>query len=73
MVYSAVDNSDQATDKRPVAARGFFQGDAKAARTSRGMLNKGRWWVSDGTCIQQRFATKTEAATMANGPGRPNT
>ena len=37
------------------------------------MLNKGAWLVSDGTCIQQRFAAKTKAATTANGSGRPET
>ena len=43
------------------------------ARSSKGMLTKGKCRVSDGTCIQQRFATMTEAATMANGSGRPKT
>jgi hypothetical protein len=68
-----VDDSDQATDGHPVAASRVLLGDAKAARSSRGMLSKGTWLVSDGTCVQQWFATKTEAATMANGSGRPKT
>jgi hypothetical protein len=68
-----VDDSNQATNGHPVAASGVLLGDAKAARSSRGMLNNGTWLVSDGTCIQQRFATKTEATTMANGSGRLKT
>jgi hypothetical protein len=36
-----VDDSEQATDKRPVVAIGVLLGDAQVTRSSRGMLSKG--------------------------------
>jgi hypothetical protein len=59
VAYSAVDDSDQATARHPVAASRVLLGDAKTAKSSRDMLNKGTFLVSDGTCAQQWFATKT--------------
>ena len=45
---SAVDDSDQAMDGHPVAASGIFLEDAKAARSSRGVLKRGRGWFLMG-------------------------